>query len=234
MLAKNNDFKKPPKKYQPKGLSVIYEDRDIIVIDKMTGLLTVGNERERENTAYYRLNNYVRKGNQKSRNRVFIVHRLDRETSGILVFAKSEQAKKFLQGEWENFDKKYLAVVKGKLQKPEDTITSYLTENKVHKMYSTDNKEQGKLAKTWYKVIDESLKRSLVEIKLLTGRKNQIRAHFSEMGNYVIGDSKYGEKEKGVKRLALHASELTIVHPYSKEKMTFKTKKPLYFKELMR
>ncbi len=234
MSVNNNNFKKPPKKYQPKGLSIIYEDRDIIVIDKMSGLLTVGNERERENTAYYRLNNYVRKGNQKSRNRVFVVHRLDKETSGVLVFAKSENAKRFLQGEWEKFDKKYIAVVKGKLEKQEDIITTYLTENKVHKMYSTDNKEQGKLAKTGYKVVNESLRRSLVEIKLLTGRKNQIRAHFSEMGNYVIGDSKYGEKEKGVKRLALHASELSIIHPYSKEKMTFNTKKPLYFKELMK
>jgi len=128
------NFKSPPKRYQPKGLSILYEDHDILVVDKMSGLLTVSNEKVRENTAYYLLNNYVRKGNPKSRNRIFIVHRLDRDSSGIIVFAKNENAKRYLQEEWQGFDKKYYAVVHGTLPKKEGVITSYLAENRVHKI----------------------------------------------------------------------------------------------------
>lgn len=234
MPSNEKQFKRPPKKYQPRGLTILHEDRDIIVVDKMSGLLTVGNERERENTAYYRLNNYIRKGNQKSRSRVFIVHRLDRETSGIIIFAKSEKAKTYLQEEWASFKKKYVAVIHGSLRDSEGVITSYLTENSVHKVYSIDDPEKGKIAKTGYKTLRENKKYSLVEVELITGRKNQIRVHFSEAGHPVVGDKKYGEKEKGIKRLSLHASSISIKHPFSKEKMTFTTKVPNYFKELVK
>ena len=226
-------FKSPPKKYQPRGLSILYEDHDILVVDKKNGLLTVSNEKVRENTAYFLLNKYVRKGNQKSRNRIFIVHRLDRDTSGIIVFAKNENAKRYLQEEWQGFKKTYYAVVHGTLRKKEDVITSYLAENRVHKMYSVDDPKKGKLAKTGYKVLKESKKYSLLEIYLLTGRKNQIRVHFSEKGCPVAGDKMYGEKEKGIKRLTLHAASITILHPYTKEKMTFETKVPAYFESLV-
>ncbi|MBW1765826.1 MAG: RluA family pseudouridine synthase [Deltaproteobacteria bacterium] len=233
MRESQKKFKSPPKRYQPRGLSILYEDHDILVVDKMSGLLTVSNEKVRENTAYYLLNKYVRKGNQKSRNRIFIVHRLDRDTSGIIVFAKNENAKRYLQEAWQGFTKKYYAVVHGTLPRKEGIITSYLAENRIHKMYSIDDPKKGKLAKTGYKVLRESKKYSLLEIDLLTGRKNQIRVHFSEKGCPVAGDKKYGAREKGIKRLTLHAACLTILHPYTKEKMTFETKVPAYFKSLV-
>ena len=233
MRESQKHFKSPPKRYQPKGLSILYEDRDILVVNKVNGLLTVSNEKVRENTAYYLLNTYVRKGNQKSRNRVFIVHRLDRDTSGIIVFAKNENAKRYLQEEWQGFKKKYYAVVHGMLPKKEGVITSYLVENRVHKMYSVDDPKKGKLAKTGYKVLRKSKKYSLLEIDLFTGRKNQIRVHFLEKGCPVGGDKMYGKKEKGIKRLTLHAASITILHPYTKEKMTFETKVPAYFKSLV-
>ena len=234
MRERQKNFKSPPKRYHPRGLSILYEDHDILVVDKRSGLLTVSTEKVRENTAYFLLNKYVRKGNQKSRNRVFIVHRLDRDTSGVIVFAKNEISKRYLQEEWQEFKKKYYAVVQGRLPQKEGVITSYLAENLVHKMYSVDGPEKGKLARTGYKVLRESKKYSLVEIDLLTGRKNQIRVHFSEKGCPVAGDKKYGEKKQGIKRLALHAVSLTILHPYTKEKMTFKAKVPAYFESLVK
>ncbi len=227
-------FKRPPKRYQPKGLTILYEDRDIIVVDKVNGLLTVSSEKVRDKTAYYLLNEYVRKGNQKSRRRIFIVHRLDRDTSGVIVFAKTEKAKRYLQEEWQGFEKKYYALIHGTMPEKEGIITSYLAENSVHKMYSVDDPQKGKLAKTGYKVIRESAKYSLLEVDLLTGRKNQIRVHLADKGCAVAGDKKYGVKEKGIKRLMLHAASLTITHPHSKEKMTFTTKIPAYFESLMK
>ncbi|MBM9519650.1 RNA pseudouridine synthase [Desulforhopalus vacuolatus] len=229
-------FKIPPKKYQPKGLSVLYEDHDILVVDKTNGLLTVSTDKIKEDTAYYHLTDYVKKGVQKSTNRVFIVHRLDRDTSGILVFAKNEYSKRFLQDEWHEFKKKYYAVVHGTLSDTEGIITSYLVENRAYRMYSVKDPEKGKLAKTGYKVLKESKKYSLLEIDLLTGRKNQIRVHFAEKGFPVVGDKMYGDKEKnkGIKRLALHSTSLTILHPVTKEKMTFETDLPDYFKSLMK
>ncbi len=227
-------FKNPPKRFHPKGLSVLYEDYDILVVDKRSGLLTVSTDRVKENTAYFLLTDYVRKGNSKSKNRIFIVHRLDRETSGVLVFAKSESAKRFLQDGWSKFSKKYYAVVHGQLPEKEGLITSYLTENSIHRMYSVSDPKDGKLSKTKYKVIKESGYYSLLEIELLTGRKNQIRVHLAEKGCPVAGDKIYGEKERGIKRLTLHAASVTIIHPHTKEKMTFKTEVPVYFESLVK
>ena len=234
MRESHKNFKSSPKRFHPNGLSILYEDHDILVVNKMSGLLTVSNDKVRENTAYYLLNMYVRKGNLKSRNRIFIVHRLDRDTSGIIVFAKNENAKRYLQQEWQGFKKKYYAVVRGILPNKEGVITSYLAENRAHKMYSVNDSREGKLAKTGYKVLRESKKYSLLEIDLLTGRKNQIRVHLSEKGCPVAGDKIYGEKEKGIKRLTLHAASLTILHPHTKEEMTFETKAPAYFKLLVK
>lgn len=233
MQKKLKNFKSPPKKYHPRGLSILYEDHDILVVNKVSGLLTVATEKVRENTAYYLLNEYVRKGNQKSRNRIFIVHRLDKDSSGIIVFAKNKYAKRYLQEEWQGFKKKYYAIVHGTLLKKEGVITSYLAENRVHKMYSVDDPKKGKLARTGYKVLKESKKYSLLEIDLLTGRKNQIRVHFFEKGCPVAGDKIYGEKKKGIRRLTLHSASITILHPYTKEWMTFETKVPTYFKSLI-
>ncbi|NQV37249.1 MAG: RNA pseudouridine synthase [Candidatus Marinimicrobia bacterium] len=226
-------FKNPPKKYQPRGLSILYEDHDILVVDKVSGLLTMSSATVRENTAYYLLNDYVRKGNQKSKNRVFIVHRLDKDTSGVLVFAKSETAKQYLQEEWSGFKKSYIAVVHGVFDKKEGIITSYLAENRAYKVFSVDDPKKGKLAKTGYKVLRESDKFSLLEIDLITGKKNQIRVHLADRRHPVAGDKKYGKKERGIKRLALHAASLTLIHPNSKEEMTFDTKVPDFFGSLL-
>ena len=226
-------FSKPSKKHEPKGLAILYEDQAILVVSKSNGLLTVSTDREKYKTAHFLLNAYVKKGNARSTNRVFIVHRLDKDTSGILVFAKSEKAKRFLQDEWAAFNKKYFAVVHGKLHDKEGMITSYLVENKVHRMYSAEDSAKGKFSKTGYKVLKESGKYSLLEIDLFTGRKNQIRVHFAEKGHPVVGDKMYGRSDKGIKRLALHSASLTISHPITNEKMIFETEVPLYFKELV-
>ena len=239
-----NSFNNIPKRFQPKGLTLIYEDRDILVVDKMATLLTVSTDSVTENTAYYILTEYVRKGNPKSRNRLFIVHRLDRDTSGILVFAKSEQAKNYLQEEWSRFKKIYSAVVHGSLQKKEGIISTYLAENVAHKMYTTNDPKKGKLAKTGYKVLKESEKFSLLEIDLITGKKHQIRVHLSEKGHPVAGDKVYGVTEKGkgkgrrrgdgVKRLMLHAASITLLHPHTKKTMTFDAPIPALFNALLK
>lgn len=234
MEKKTNEFKAPPKKHQPKGLKFLFEDHDILVVEKSSGLLTVGTDRIRDNTAYFLLNNYVRKGNHKSRNRVFIVHRLDRDTSGVIIFAKNEPTKRILQEQWQTFQKKYYAVVNGRLPEDRGEITSYLAENTAHKMYSTKNKTIGKLAKTGFEVIKRSKKHSLLEIELHTGRKNQIRVHLSEKGFPVAGDRVYGKDPKKGKRLALHSASLSITHPTTNEPMTFESPIPPYFETLFK
>ena len=227
-------IERPPKKHQPKGLPILHEDKDIIVVVKPAGLLTIGTDREKSRTAHYLLNDYVRKGNSKSRNRVYVVHRLDKDTSGVLIFAKSEQAKKFLQGTWENTEKHYLAIVHGRLTDKEGTISSYLVENKAQRVYSTLDAAKGKLSHTAYKVLKESKRFSLVDIHLLTGRKHQIRVHFAEKGHPVAGDRKYGNKEIGSKRLALHARSISFTHPFTHKLMTFDTGVPDDFMRLFR
>lgn len=234
MSEDQQQFKRPSKRHQPKGLSILFEDRDILVVNKVAGLLTVSAGKVREQTAYYLLTDYVRKGNHKSRHRVFIVHRLDRDTSGVIVFAKTPAAKQFLQDEWQGFEKKYYALVNGHLREQDGIITSYLAENSALRMYSVDDPGRGKLARTGYRVVRESPRYSLLEVNLLTGRKNQIRVHLSEKGCPVVGDKKYGKKEKGIRRLMLHAASVTIVHPHTQKPMTFSTELPTYFDSLMR
>src|SRR4030043_195554 len=167
----------------PKGLKILYEDKDLLVADKPAGLLTVATATNKTRTAFYFLTDYVRKGNPKSRNRVFTVHRLDQWTSGVLVFAKSEEIKLRLQAQWKDTEKKYLAVVYGRLDQKEGIITSYLSENKAYIVYSTTDVTKGKLAHTVYKVLKETKQFSLLEINLLTGRKNQIRVHMADKGH---------------------------------------------------
>jgi tRNA pseudouridine32 synthase/23S rRNA pseudouridine746 synthase/23S rRNA pseudouridine1911/1915/1917 synthase len=234
MQAQTPQIKQNASKHRPKGLTILHEDRDIIVVDKINGLLTMGTDREREKTAYFLLTDYVRKGNPRSANRVFIVHRLDRDTSGVLVFAKSEQAKRFLQDNWQDFTKKYVAVVHGQLNEKEGIITSYLVENSAYRMYSVKSSDKGKFSKTGYKVLKVNANFSLIEIELFTGTKNQIRVHFAENGNPVAGDKIYGIGEKGIKRLALHSASLTLIHPFSKKNMTFEAAVPPYFYQLVK
>ncbi len=231
MTKKNNTF--TPNKHVPKGFTILYEDIDIIVINKNSGLLTIGTERERVHTAYSLLTNYVQKGNPKSKNRVFIVHRLDRDTSGLLIFAKNEKSKRFLQDNWQDFTKTYYALVHGVLTEKKGEITSYLIENNAYRVFSTTNTAEGKFAKTGYEVLKESESKSLVEVTLYTGRKNQIRVHFSEMNHPIIGDKTYGQAQQDSTRLCLHSASIEFVHPYSKDKMVFATEIPSYFKSLV-
>jgi len=214
-------------------LPILHEDQDILVVAKPAGLLTIGTDREKERTAHYLLNDYVRKGDPKSRHRVYVVHRLDKDTSGLLLFAKSEQAKQFLQEHWQETNKHYLAVVHGRLTPREGTITSYLAENAAQKVYSTPDPAKGKLSQTEYKVLQEGKGLSLVDIHLLTGRKHQIRVHFAEKGNPVAGDRKYGNKAPVGKRLALHAHSLSFIHPRSGKEMSFELGMPEDFARLL-
>jgi tRNA pseudouridine32 synthase/23S rRNA pseudouridine746 synthase/23S rRNA pseudouridine1911/1915/1917 synthase len=225
--------KRPPAKYQPKGLPVLYEDRDIIVVEKPGGLLTMGTERDKSRTAHTILNEYVRKGDPRSRNRIYIVHRLDRETSGILIFAKSEGAKNFLQEHWQETEKRYLTVVYGSLVPKTGTISSYLAENSAFTVYSTPDQAVGKLSHTEYTTLKETKGFSLLEIHLLTGRKHQIRVHLSEKGHPVVGDRKYGKGNDAYGTLALHARSISFTHPVSGKRLTFETGIPDFFTRLV-
>ena len=216
-----------------KGIEIIYEDRDILVIDKPPRLLTMASATEREKTAYHILTDYVRKGSAKSHKRIFIVHRLDRETSGIVIFAKTEAAKNCLQKDWDNTEKRYLAVVYGKLPEKSGVITSYLAENAAHVVYSTKDKSMGKISTTAYKVLKETRDFSVLEIELVTGRKNQIRVHFAESGHPVVGDAKYGKKNDVHKRMALHSLSISFLHPWNGRRMLLESKVPNYFTGLV-
>ncbi len=204
-----------------KKLNIIYEDKDIIVVDKEAKLLTIATEKEKERTLYHYVLEYEQ--NKHKSNRIFIVHRLDKDTSGLVLFAKNEKMKKALQDNWSNYKRYYQAVLEGKVKKKNDTIKSYITENKAFKSYSTDAKH-GTLAITKYDVVATKNNFSLVDIEILTGRKNQIRVHMSEMGNPISGDKKYGAKTNIYNRLALHANKLIIINPKTKKEMVFESK----------
>jgi tRNA pseudouridine32 synthase/23S rRNA pseudouridine746 synthase/23S rRNA pseudouridine1911/1915/1917 synthase len=225
--------KKPNKLRKSGGMTILHEDRDLLVVVKPSGLLTVGTARDKARTAHYLLNDYVRKGDPKSRNRVYVVHRLDQDTSGILLFAKSEPAKRFLQEHWDETDKHYLAIVHGRLTTPEGTISTYLAENTAHNVYSTGDAAKGKLSHTEYRVLQETRESSLVEIHLLTGRKHQIRVHFAEQGHPVLGDRKYGNIARAAKRLALHARSISFLHPFNGRRLTFDTGMPEDFVRML-
>ena len=174
-------------------LKIIYEDKDIIVIDKPSHILTISTDNEKEKTLFHKVIMYEKRKNKN--NKVFIVHRLDRETSGLIVFAKSEEVKYFLQNNWEKDAKRgYVAVVHGKT-KDRDTLKSYLKETKTLMVYSTKEHSGGKLAITEYEKIKENARLTLLKIKIKTGRKNQIRVQLNEQGNKIVGDKKYGDKK---------------------------------------
>jgi tRNA pseudouridine32 synthase/23S rRNA pseudouridine746 synthase/23S rRNA pseudouridine1911/1915/1917 synthase len=226
--------KKRRSKHQPKGLIILHEDRDIIVVDKAPGLLTMATGDEKEQTAYYRLTDYVRKGNYKSHQRVYIVHRLDREVSGILVFARTPEAKNTLQDQWPQVEKHYLALVHGTPAEAEGTFTSYLVEEGVHTVYSTKNPKRGKLAQTAYKVLGHFQDVSLLDINLLTGRKHQIRVHLAENKIPIVGDRKYTRRKSTARRLALHAKSIAFAHPYTGKPCYFETRIPHLFSRFLK
>lgn len=215
------------------NIDIIYEDKDIIVINKKSGLLTIATDDEKEVTAYHFVMEYLKSRNKSAR--VFIVHRLDKDTSGILVFAKSERMKKLLQDNWNDIVKvrSYLTIVEGVVPKDKGTIRTYLKENKNNMVYSSPKSSDGKLAITNYKKISSNANYSFLEVKIDTGRKNQIRVHMKELGYSVVGDKKYGIKSDPIKRLALHANVLEFVNPVTKKVMHFESKMPECFKKLI-
>ena len=227
-------MKKIPKKYQPKGYDIIYEDVDLIVGNKKPGALTVAALWNRDSTVHSALNEYVRKGNPRSNRCVYVVHRLDQATSGILVFAKSEDVQHFLKDNWKTTVKTYYAIVHGKLEKKSGIIESYLQEDDDYVVASTDKPGQGKLAQTEYHVVSETVKFSLVRINLLTGKKNQIRVHMAELGHPVVGDAKYGKPDTNSKNLCLHSYSIELTHPHSKKRLKFEVKPPEYFSHLVK
>lgn len=209
-------------------LDIIYEDKELIVINKPAGLLTVSTENEKEKTLFHKVLVYLKRKHKA--NKVFIVHRLDKDTSGIVLFAKNEGLKRKLQLNWDELacSRKYMAVVDGNLEEGSGSITTWLKETKTLLVYSSNDKTNGKKATTVYKVINKNSRYSLVDISIKTGRKNQIRVHMSDLGVPVLGDKKYGSKIR-VKRMMLHAYQLKITHPVTKKDMIFESKLPKEF-----
>jgi len=208
---------------------IIYEDKNIIVIDKPSGLLTVAIEREKEATAYHMVSNYLKSKDRSAR--VFIVHRLDKLTSGVLLFAKSEKIKNDYQENWnENTKREYIAVCHGKPKKVEDKLVNKISETRTHKSFIS---KDGKEAITNYKVIEETKNYSKLDINIETGRKNQIRLQLSNIGNPVVGDPEYGIKDN-FKRLYLHAYKLTVYNKKEKKNYTYIAKVPQEFNYLLK
>jgi tRNA pseudouridine32 synthase/23S rRNA pseudouridine746 synthase/23S rRNA pseudouridine1911/1915/1917 synthase len=206
-------------------MEIIYEDRDLVVIVKEVGLLSWSPHRDQPQTAERILTDYLRKGNARSNHRAYTVHRLDRDTSGLLVFAKSEKVRDQLKDNWPKTDKRYFAVVQGHLQQKEGAIAGYLSENLNQEVYFS-NEETGKWSESLYRVTKETPKYSAVEVTLVTGRKNQIRVHFAHAGHPVVGDAKYGQSERGVERMALHSMHLAFDHPFTGKRMVFDSPPP--------
>ncbi len=215
-------------------LSIVYEDDDIIVINKGYGLLSMGNERVKEGTAYSIVRDYVKRKNPA--NKIFIVHRLDQHTSGLMMFAKNAEAKDKMQHNWNNMviERRYVAVTEGKIETSEGDIRSYLAENSQHEVYSTDNPEEGKLAVTHYRVLKSANGYTLVELQLQTGRKNQIRVHLKDIGHPIAGDRKYGAKTSPAHRVALHALTLRFIHPVTGRDMNFSSQMPPAFSAMVK
>lgn len=211
---------------------ILYEDDYIIVVNKPSGLLTIATIKENEKTLYHYVSEYLK---SKSKfNKVFVVHRLDRDTSGVVLFAKDERTKDKLQKDWNDLVKlrEYTAVVKGILDKKNDRLVNKLLETKTNLVYIT-KKAEGKEAVTNYKVIKEKNDYSLLKINIETGRKNQIRVQLANIDHPIVGDSKYGEKDKRFGRLYLHANKLKLFNPILKKDMTFETPIPGEFKRVI-
>lgn len=215
-------------------LNLIYEDEDIIVVNKGYGLLSMGTDKIKTGTAYSILRDYVKRVNPAQK--LFIVHRLDQHTSGLMMFAKTNEAKEAMQHNWNNMviERKYVAVVEGKLEPSEGSVHSYLAENSRHEVFSTDNPDEGQEALTRYRTIKSANGYSLVELQLETGRKNQIRVHMKDLGHSITGDRKYGAKTSPIHRLALHAMTLRFVHPVTKRDMNFTTPVPASFAKMVK
>ena len=220
------------KEFNNRLLKIVYEDAYIIVVEKMQGLLSVNTERQKERTAYTILNEYVQRSGRQ--HRVYIVHRLDRDTSGLMMFAKDEKTQHTLRDNWHDivYDRRYVTIVTGDMEKDQGKVESWLTDRKLY-VSSSPVDDGGKFSVTHYRTIKRANGFSLVELQLETGRKNQIRVHMQTLGHPVVGDERYGCEVNPLGRLALHAFKLCFYHPVTGEQMEFETPYPAPFKTLM-
>ena len=226
------NFTRPFVVFRHPRLRLVYEDADIIVVDKGYGLLSVGTDSSKKSnveTAYSILRDYVK--SKHPSNKIFIVHRLDRDTSGLMVFAKNVEAKEALQHNWNNMvlERKYVALLDGELPQRSGEVRSYLAETAQHEVFSSDEPGEGKLAVTRYKVRRSGKGHTLAEFSLDTGRKNQIRVHARDLGCPITGDKRYGNGSGPLHRLALHAETLRFAHPVTRQDMNFTSPVPAQF-----
>ena len=225
-VAVRTDRFAAPKTRLPSGLKIYFEDAHLLVVEKPEGLLSISSPAEPEKTAYFQLTEYLRHKHPRSRERVWIVHRLDRETSGLMVFAKTAPAKEVLQSNWDSFEKKYEAVVEGRMPRASGKLVSDLDESNPHHVTVRPRSDRTRHAITHYRVLKESAQRSLVELTLETGRRHQIRVQLAHAGCPVVGDEKYGAKTNPAGRLGLHACFLHFLHPVTGEELRFTSPLP--------
>ncbi len=212
-------------------MDILYEDKYIIIINKPAHLLTISTEKEKNRTLFSYVYDYLKKKNKN--NKVFIVHRLDKDTSGIIMFAKDEKTKFYLQDNWDSFKRNYVAIVEGKVKNKNGVLKSYLQETKTLYTYSVNDKN-GKLAITEYEKVLENNQYTMLSLNLKTGRKNQIRVQLSDMGNPIVGDKKYGAKKNPIRRMALVANTLEFIHPKTHEKIVIDIDIPASFIQLFK
>ena len=216
-------------------VKLVYEDNDIIVVDKGYGVLSTAAGKPSDDTVYNIVKKYARGFSDKAN--VYVVHRLDRDTSGLMLLTRTKQARDKLISNWNNMviERKYIAVVEGKVQQQEGTVKSFLAENPdTFEMYSTEDKKLGRLAVTRYRVVKQGKRFAMVELEIKTGRKNQIRVHMHDLGNPVSGDRKYGGHQSPINRIALHATMLSFLHPISGKVVTFTSPVPDNFNMILR
>ena len=226
------DRSKHKMSFHSKELDIVFEDPYIIVIDKQPGLLSMSNN-TRQITAQTVLNRYLEKGG--GRNTSHLVHRLDRDTSGLMLYAKDVQTQQSFINGWQELvsDRRYIALVEGEFENPQGVVRSWLTEDKRFVTHSSPVDNGGKYAVTHYNVLTSSNGYSLVECVLETGRKNQIRVHMADLGHPVVGDRKYGSGNDPVRRLCLHAFKLCFVHPVTGKRLNFETPEPACFERCL-
>ena len=223
---KNDQFKS-------RYVKLVYEDRWLVVVEKNVGILSMAAGHKSLNVKSV-LDNYFQKTGQKCR--AHVVHRLDRDTSGLMVYAKDMETEQILEHNWHEivYDRRYVAVVSGEMAENEGTIANWLKDNKAYVTYSSPVDNGGKYAVTHFRVLDRTTEHSLVEFQLETGRKNQIRVHSADMGHPVCGDTKYGNGDDPIHRLCLHACVLCFWHPVTRERMEFDTPIPTPFRQIFK
>jgi len=217
----------PAKDYR--GISILYEDNDLIVINKHAGVLSVATRSKEKFTAYSLLYDHVKTNNPAAK--IFVVHRLDRDTSGVMLYAKSARVQKILQKSWNDIilERVYVALAEGLVEPPEGQISSYLREDKYMRVISSMDPGSGQWAVTDYRTIRSDENYSLLEMSLRTGRKNQIRVHLQDIGHPIVGDKKYGSSQNPVARMGLHALSIAFLHPVLQKEMRFETIMPRKF-----